>query len=287
MNYPKYNLGHAIVGFMNLMHSGAIMLAFLFGVIGLVCMFFSALASAILLSLAGLLLVVQIISRARHMFKIRAVRRSRSSFTLLHPKTRQRFSPDDIQSVRKKDFLHPDPWRPITLGYPGLEIQLANVEEAIEHLYPCGVEDLRDKMFTYLKEHLSADVQFEEDVAERTAPIVSSVGRRTRPRYIAPMVAIAVMVVGLAIVKGNYWLLLSLPLVFFGRARAAPNANMVAGCLPLVILAVSILAGIFVHPLWIVPGVACLVTWLVTSVWMGVSMTTLADNQDTKEDREA
>jgi hypothetical protein len=165
MNYPKYNIIDAIGGFMNLMHWGAMMLAVLFGAIGLVCFFFSALASIVLFSLAGLLLVVQIISRARHMFTIRAVRRSGNSFVVLHRKTGQRFSPHDIRCVRKKDFPYSDPWRPITIGYPGLEIQVMNFEDTIEHLYPCGLEDLRDKMFTYLKEHLSANVQFEEDEA--------------------------------------------------------------------------------------------------------------------------
>ena len=159
MNYPKYNIRYALEGFMNLMHWGAIMLVLLFGVIGLVCLFFSIPASLVLFSIAGLLLVVQITARAHHMFTIRSIRRSGRSFTVLQRKTGQRFSPADIRCVRKKEFLRPDPWRPITLGYPGLEILLSNVEETIPHLYPCGQEDLRDKMFIYLKVYLSADGQ--------------------------------------------------------------------------------------------------------------------------------
>ncbi len=136
MNYPKYNISDAIVGFMNLMHWGTIMLAALFGVIGLACVFLSVLAAIVLFSLAGLLFVLQIISRVHHMFTIRAVRPSGNSFAVLHRKTGQRFSPDQIQCIRKKEFFYSDPWRPITLGYPGLEIQLANIKEATEHLYP-------------------------------------------------------------------------------------------------------------------------------------------------------
>ena len=163
MNYPKYKISDAIVGFMNLMHWGTILLALLFGVIGLMCVFFSVLAAIVLFSLAGLLFFVQIFSRVHHMFTIRAVRPSGNSFVVLNRKTGQRYSPEEIQCIRKKEFHYSDPWRPITLGYPGLEIQLANIEETIVHLYPCGLDNLRDKMFAYLKEHLSANLRFEED----------------------------------------------------------------------------------------------------------------------------
>lgn len=162
MNYPKYGLSSAISGFTSLMHMGAIMLAILFGVIGVVCFFFSVFTATVLFSLAGLLLVLQIISRATHMSKIRAVMPSGSSFYVLNRKTGKRFAPDDIQCVRKKDFDYSDPWRPVTLGYPGLEIQLVNVKEPVEHLYPWGLTSLRDEMFRYLKERLSVNVRFEE-----------------------------------------------------------------------------------------------------------------------------
>jgi hypothetical protein len=162
MNYPKYSVSDSIAGFSSLMHWGAILLAVVFGVAGLVCFFFSVIASIILIALASLLLIVQIISRARHMFKIRAVRPSGSSFYVFYRKTGQRFTPDDIRCICKKNFAYSDPWRPITIGYTGLEIQLVNVKEPVEHLYPSGLEDLRDKLFRYLKEYLSADVRYEE-----------------------------------------------------------------------------------------------------------------------------
>jgi hypothetical protein len=163
MNHPKYNIIDFIVVFFNLMHWGAIILAALFGIIGLGCNFFSEPAAIVLFSIASFLFIVQIVSRAHHMFSIRTVRPSGNSFIILHRETGKRFSPDKIQCVRKKEFAYPDQWRPFTFGYPGLEIQLTNIEEPVAHLYPCGLEYLRDKMFTYLKLHLPANVQFEEE----------------------------------------------------------------------------------------------------------------------------
>lgn len=164
MNYPRYDILSAAAAFLNLMHWGAMMLAFLLGVIGLVCIFFNEPAAIVLFSIASFLVILQITTRARHMFKIGAIRPKGNSFVVLHRQTGKRFAPDKIQCVRKKKFSYPDQWRPITLGYPGLEIQLANIEEPAEHLYPTGLEDLRDKMFTYLKAHLPVTVQFEDDL---------------------------------------------------------------------------------------------------------------------------
>ena len=161
MKYPDYGISEAISGFTSLIHWGAIMLALLFTILGIICVFVSLLLALLLFSLAVLILLIQIISRMRHMLKIRTVRPSRNSFYVFDIKTGKKFLPEDIRRVRKKSFEYADPWRPITLGYPGLEIELANVDYTIEDLYPWGLESLRDMMFTYLKENLSASVRFE------------------------------------------------------------------------------------------------------------------------------
>lgn len=140
------------------------MLAFLLGVIGLVCIFFSEPAAIVLFSIASFLVILQITTRARHMSTIRAIKPKGNSFVVLHRQTGQRFAPDKIECVRKRDFAYPDPWRPCTFRYPGLEIQLTNIEEPIVDLFPSGLEYLRDKMFTYLKLHLPDNVQFEEEI---------------------------------------------------------------------------------------------------------------------------
>jgi hypothetical protein len=162
MNYPKYGIGDAIAGFSTLMHWGAVMLAVVLGAAGIVCFFFSVIAAIILIALSGMFLIVQIISRMRHMSAIMAVRPQGSSFYVLDHKTGRRYLPNDVRGVSKKEFEYSDPWRPITVGYPGLKIELANVKEPVEHLYPWGLESLRDEMFLYLKEQLSADVTFED-----------------------------------------------------------------------------------------------------------------------------
>jgi hypothetical protein len=164
---PTYSPAAYAAGCLNLVHSGAIVLAVLFLASGWWLAGRSTVASIILLSLAGLILCSQIISRLRHMRELDCLRNRRGKVEFWDDGVKRWVSEDRIERIVRKNFSYSDPWRPVTLGYPGIEVFLSGVPEPVEVLYPAGLEELRDSVFEYLSGRhpgkASSEVEDEED----------------------------------------------------------------------------------------------------------------------------
>jgi hypothetical protein len=46
----------------------------------------------------------------------------------------------------------PDAWRPLTIGYPDIEVHFSGLAEPVECVYPPGLDELRDRMFEFLSD---------------------------------------------------------------------------------------------------------------------------------------
>ena len=148
---PTYTGADLISGILNMMHYGAVLLAVVFIVGGLLASR-SLLTSVALVAVGGIILLTQIWSRLRHIRGLRRLRDRNGRLEVYERTSGQWISAEAITNVRRKEFPYSDPWRPITVGYPGLAIQLASLDEPIEVLYAYGLEDLRDEVYDYLVE---------------------------------------------------------------------------------------------------------------------------------------
>jgi hypothetical protein len=147
---PTYTLDTYVAGALSLVHAGAVVLAALFIVGGFVARLFSSTGSIVLFSLALLILAVQVVSRVRHIRKLDRTRYVDGRVEFWSGGAEAWVSEDRARRIAKREFTCADQWRPISLGYPGIEVQLSGVEEPVEQLYPPGQEELRDRMFEYL-----------------------------------------------------------------------------------------------------------------------------------------
>ncbi len=161
---PTYSVGDYLVGALNLVHYGAAFLAILFVVSGLLLLRFVRGVGVVLLALAALLLLVQLVSRVRHVRSLDRIRCVRGTVELWSDEAGAWVSEDRVERIASKRFLYADAWRPITLGYPGIEVELSGISEPVELLYPPGFEELRDRMFAYLsRRHPKNIVASEQD----------------------------------------------------------------------------------------------------------------------------
>ena len=161
---PTYSVGDYLVGAINLVHYGAAFLAVLFVVTGLLMLRFARAVGLALLGLAALLLLVQLVSRVRHVRSLDRIRCVRGTVELWSDEASAWVSDHRVERIASKRFLYADAWRPITLGYPGIEVKLSGIREPVELLYPPGFEELRDRMFAYLsRRHPANIVESEQD----------------------------------------------------------------------------------------------------------------------------
>lgn len=147
---PTYSVGDYLIGAVNLVHYGAAFLAILSAVTGILMLRFARVVGMALLGFAALLLLVQLISRVRHLRSLNRIRFARGALELWSDEADAWISEDDVERITSKRFPYADAWRPITLGYPGIEVKLSGISEPVEQLYPPGFEEMRDRMFAYL-----------------------------------------------------------------------------------------------------------------------------------------
>ncbi len=140
-----------LIALLNLMHFGAVLLASGFILSGGLLVGRYPFVAGSLLVLGAILLLIQLVSRLRHIRDLRTLRERAGSLEVRVPSSSQWVPVVRITSAHKGDFPRPDPWRPITLGYPGIEIKVSSISEPIKQLYPCGLEDLRDQVYDYLQ----------------------------------------------------------------------------------------------------------------------------------------
>jgi xanthosine utilization system XapX-like protein len=153
---PGYTVGACLTAALGLAHVGALVLAGLLVLSAILALilFASPAPGLALLGLATLILSVQLVSRVRHVRALNRIRCSNGQLGFWSDEARAWIPAARVESVCRKDYAYADPWRPVTLGYPGIEIRLAGLTRPVEQLYPAGTEELRDAMFRYLSRRL-------------------------------------------------------------------------------------------------------------------------------------
>ena len=133
--YFDYTFSDRVAGFLSMMDMGTVALAFFLTLPGIPLLWYKFWVGIILLGIALVLAASQVASRLKHIRKIRALRMSNNNLEVRHPVSNAWLPAASIESFRKEDFSFVDPWRPITVGYPGIEIRLKGVSQPAEDLF--------------------------------------------------------------------------------------------------------------------------------------------------------
>ncbi len=153
---PRYSLLTWIEAIVNMAHAGAASLALVFLILGLSLLAWFSTVAKVFLVLSLILITVQIVSRIRFIRTLRIVRHVHGEIEFFDRPSNKWLPGSRIKRIAKKEFSHADPWRPLTVGFPGIEVQLEGVTKPVELLYPYGFEDERDKMYVYLRKSTAA-----------------------------------------------------------------------------------------------------------------------------------
>ncbi len=144
--------GAFAIGVLNMVNHSAIVLALIFVLLGWVIDHYYWIGGLILI-FGRSVIKNQVISRIKHVKQLGAFKFEDGEL-FVYDKHGLRFSSRLIVKIRKKDFLYCDPWRPITIGYPGIEIMLDGQEEAIEHLCAYGMDEDRNEVFDLVQSYM-------------------------------------------------------------------------------------------------------------------------------------
>lgn len=150
--FPNYSAGTWVTAVLNMVHLPGFVMGVLLLVLGLATFSKFPWVSKVMLPLSAWILLVQVISRVRFIRSLDAIRPFEGNVEIYHAENRRWYPGDSITSVAKKDFAYADPWRPITVGFPGIEIVLKGVSTPAEVLFPYGLDEHRDKVFDHLAE---------------------------------------------------------------------------------------------------------------------------------------
>lgn len=137
-------------------HVGAAFLALVFLILGLSLLAWFSTVAKVFLVLSLILITVQIVSRIRFIRTLRNVRHVQGEILIFDRPSNTWFPGSRIKRLAKREFSRPDPWRPLTVGFPGIEVQIEGVIKPVELLYPYGLEEERDEMYVYLRKSTGA-----------------------------------------------------------------------------------------------------------------------------------
>jgi hypothetical protein len=149
--FPKYSFGTWAAAVLGMCHLPALAIAVVFLVTGLVTIGRFPWTSGVLLALSAWILGVQVVSRVRFIRGLSAIRPFEGGVEIFYAENRRWYPGSSLTSLAKKDFAYADPWRPITVGFPGIEIGLKGVSTPAEVLFPYGLEEHRDRVFAHLE----------------------------------------------------------------------------------------------------------------------------------------
>jgi len=152
--FPRYSLLTWIEAIVNMAHTGAVLLALVFLILGFSLLAWFSTVAKVFLVLSLILITVQIVSRIRFIRTLRIIRHVQGKIEIFDRASNKWLPGSRIKRITKKEFLHADPWRPLTVGFSGIEVQLEGVIKPVALLYPYGLEDERDKMYLYLRKAL-------------------------------------------------------------------------------------------------------------------------------------
>ena len=131
-------------------HVGAVLLALVFLILGLGLLAWFSTVAKVFLGLSLILITVQIVSRVRFIRTLRIIRHVQGEIEIFDRASNKWLPGSRVKRITKTEFSHSDPWRALTVGFPGIEVQLEGVIEPVALLYPYGLEDERDQMYLYL-----------------------------------------------------------------------------------------------------------------------------------------
>lgn len=157
MSIPKniaYTPLELLTGIIRMAHVGALLIILLLSVFGGIMFFLSGPGwiSVACLLLAGILLMIQIVSRARYLAAVRSLRLSNGALEVRHPTSGRWVPASGATAFSSGFFLFADPWRPFTEGFPGIQITLADSDDPAYDLFGYGMAKKRDSVIGYLKE---------------------------------------------------------------------------------------------------------------------------------------
>lgn len=152
IRHPGYSTAALVMGVLNMSNVVAVLFALTVLISGFVTIFFSLLIGCALLALAVWILVDQFCSRFSHVRAIRALRIKRGRLEV-------RVAENDwradvvILDVAAEDFPYADPWRPFTLGYPGIRLRVRSSgrEFLVEDIFAYGMAPARDDVVQFLQ----------------------------------------------------------------------------------------------------------------------------------------
>lgn len=156
MRYPGYTFGNTIFSVINMSSVILVALAILLIIIGAI------LSNYYVAGFGVFILALQIKSRYRFVRDIRKLREVDGRLEALVSESRGWVSVDGLKRIAITNFPYADPWRPITLGYPGLILKIDGVDEDVEVLFAYGLDLARDDVAEMLVKRYPAAVMEKE-----------------------------------------------------------------------------------------------------------------------------
>ena len=162
--YAGYNFLTVILAAINMFHVGVILASLVTGLLsGILWAFGQTVWSLVFVGIAVLGLTQQVISRVVHVRAIRCLRIKNGQYQVQNPHSGKWVDFDDVVSFEKTDFLYADPWRPFTLGYPGIRFALKRDAGSTggplilaEDMFGYGMDPVRDRVFEKLRQKYPA-----------------------------------------------------------------------------------------------------------------------------------
>jgi hypothetical protein len=299
--FPRYSLLSWIEAIVNMAHAGAVLLALVFLIVGLSLLAWFPTVAKVFLVLSLILITVQIASRIRFIRKLRIIRHVQGEIKIFDRPSNKWLPGSRIKKITKREFSHSDPWRPLTVGFPGIEVQLEGVTEPVAVLYPYGLEDERDRMYVYLRNALP---QMNRAHAVNEPERFSSKTSHSAPQSARPLSAnvvqkditgitrkaiifsacCAIGIISLSIWLRDFWILSALFGVLLVYSCHSPAPNMIAGGIVILGSIVLGVAGMFLSkPLQLV-SISLFFIWLINNALTGVSAMRLHEkNKDAEQ----
>lgn len=156
--YPGYNFLTIILAAINMFHWGIVLASLVTGLLSGILWAAGQIAwSLVFVVVAVLGLTQQVVSRVVHIHKIRCLRIKNGTYQVKNPHSGKWVGFDQVVSFEKAEFRYADPWRPFTLGYPGIRFALKPDEGPTggplilaEDMFGYGMEPMRDRVFETL-----------------------------------------------------------------------------------------------------------------------------------------
>ncbi len=299
--FPRYSLLTWIEAIVNMAHVGAVLLALVFLILGLSLLAWFSTVAKVFLGLSLILITVQIVSRFRFIRTLRIIRHVQGQIEIFDRPSNKWLPGSRIKRITQREFTHADPWRPLTVGFPGIEVQLEGVIKPVALRYPYGLEDERDKMYLYLRKALP-HMDRAHTINELERP--SSKTSQSAPHSARPLSAhvvhkdiieiawgaiifsacCALGIIVLSIWLRDVWILSALFGVLLAYVSHSPAPNMIAGGIVILGSIVCAVAGMFLSkPLQLI-SISFFFIWLINSALTGVTAMHLQEkNKDAEQ----